>query len=60
MACPHLDYRREANGKTFDVPRAYCAVDESFVEPMRADVCNGRYGLDPVEDCEIYRRHEGE
>jgi hypothetical protein len=59
MTCPHLEYRTEADGERFDVARAYCAVDETFVEPMRADVCNDRYELEHAEDCEIYRRHEG-
>lgn len=53
--CPHLDYRDEADDRQFAVPRAYCTVIEAFVEPMRADVCNRRYGLDPAEHCEIYR-----
>ena len=59
MTCPHLEYRTEADGKTFDVARAYCTADGTFVEPMRADICNGRYGLNHAEDCEIYRRDEG-
>jgi hypothetical protein len=52
--CPHLDYRAAEGDQSFDVPRAYCTVAEEFVQPMRADVCNARYGLDPAEDCEIF------
>jgi hypothetical protein len=56
--CPHLDYREAANDRQFEVARAYCTVIGAFVEPMRADVCNCRYGLDPAEHCEIYREAE--
>ncbi len=61
-ACPYLDYREEdPNGdRSFDTPRAYCEAAESFVQPMRADICNLRYGLDPAEDCEIFIEAEGE
>ena len=52
--CRHLAYREEGEGKSFDVARAFCTVTESFVQPMRADVCNARYDLDPVTDCEFY------
>ncbi len=55
--CPHLDYRAAEGDQRFDVPRAYCTVAETFVQPMRADICNGRYDLDPAEDCEIYIDH---
>jgi hypothetical protein len=57
MACPHLAYRRESGERRFDEPRAYCAVAERFVQPMRADVCNDRYDLDHAAHCEIYREH---
>ena len=56
--CPHLEYRDEADGQSFDVPRAYCTVAGRFVQAMRADICNRRYGLAPETDCEIYREHE--
>jgi cephalosporin hydroxylase len=59
-ACPHLDYREGAGEKTFETARAYCAVVDEFVEPMRADVCNARYGLAPDEHCEFYRAHEAD
>ena len=59
MACPYLDYRTESNDQTFDHERPYCTVAEEFVQPMRADICNGRYGLIHDRDCEIYIAHEG-
>ena len=55
--CPHLDYRAAEGDQSFDVARAYCTVAEEFVQPMRADICNGRYDLDPTEDCEIFLDH---
>ncbi|MFD1645817.1 hypothetical protein [Haloarchaeobius litoreus] len=58
MSCPHLEYRQEGDGRTFDEPRAYCTVTDGFVQPMRADVCNDRYDLDHAEHCEIYRDAE--
>ena len=58
--CPYLKYRRLADdGRNDAEPRAYCAAAEEFVQPMRADICNGRYGLDHETDCEIYRAREG-
>lgn len=59
MTCPHLDYRREGDGQSFDVERAFCTVTGSFVQPMRADICNDRYALDHEAHCEFYRDHEG-
>jgi len=56
--CPHLDYRESGDGREFETPRAYCTVVEAFVEPMRADVCNARYGLDFETDCEFYEAPE--
>lgn len=58
--CKHLSYRTEGDGKSFDVARAFCNVTESFVQPMRADICNRRYGLDPETDCEYYIAAEKE
>ena len=55
MACPHLSYRRSADSEEFDHERAYCAVAEEFVQPMRADICNDRYDLAHDAHCEIYR-----
>lgn len=57
--CPYLEYRRKSGDRKFETERAYCAVADRFVQPMRADICNCRYGLQPDEACEIYRRHEG-
>jgi len=58
MACPYLEYRNRADGKEFDVARAYCTAIGEFVEPARADVCNDRYDLAHDEHCEIFSRHE--
>ncbi|MFB6303394.1 MAG: hypothetical protein ABEH78_11120 [Haloferacaceae archaeon] len=58
--CPHLEYRAAADGQQFETARAYCTVTEAFVEPMRADICNRRYGLAPAEHCEIYREAASE
>jgi hypothetical protein len=56
--CPHLDYR-EANGEAeFEIERAYCTAVGLFVQPMRADICNTRHGLDFETDCEYYREAE--
>jgi len=52
--CPHLAYREAGDGRSFETARAFCTVTESFVQPMRADICNARYELDPAEDCEFY------
>ncbi|MFC3477633.1 hypothetical protein [Halobacterium litoreum] len=61
MTCPHLSYRREAGDQSFEEARAYCALADQFVQPMRADVCNDRYDLHHAEHCEIFREHaEGE
>jgi hypothetical protein len=60
MTCPYLEYRDQANDKKFDVARAYCTVTEEFVEPARADICNGLYNLDYDEHCEIFLGHEEE
>ncbi|KDS90257.1 hypothetical protein FK85_17675 [Halorubrum saccharovorum] len=57
-SCPHLAYREAGEGRSFDEPRAFCTVTESFVQPMRADICNARYGLDPAADCEFYVESE--
>lgn len=57
MACPYLAYRAGAEGHTFDEKRAFCTAVGEFVQPMRADICNGRYDLAHAEDCEIYREH---
>jgi hypothetical protein len=55
VTCPHLSYRSAADGHSFDTPRAYCAAAGTFVQPMRADVCNDRYDFEHATHCEIYR-----
>ena len=49
-----MAYREEGDGNSFETARAFCTVTESFVQPMRADICNARYDLDPETDCEFY------
>ena len=56
--CPHLDYRESSGGTEFETERAYCTVVGAVDEPMRADVCNARYGLDFETDCEFYEEPE--
>ena len=55
MPCQFLEYRGGDDEASFDTARAYCTAVDAFVQPMRADICNGRYDLDPTEDCEIFR-----
>ena len=57
MTCPYLEYRDEAADRRFDEARAYCAVADRFVQPMRADICNDRYELAHERHCEIYLEH---
>ena len=59
MPCPHLEYHRNDGQQTFDHERPYCAVMESFVQPMRADICADRYDMEHERHCEIYRDHHG-
>lgn len=60
MSCPYLEYRRSSDDQQFNEHRAYCMAAEQFVQPMRADICNDRYGLDHAEHCEIYRAYESD
>lgn len=60
MTCPHLTYRREGNGTSFDHERAYCTVMEAFCTPMRADVCNDRFEFDHRDHCEVFQAHDAE
>ena len=60
MTCPLLEYRRGDEDQTFETARAYCTATETFVEPMRADICNDRYDLHHADDCEIYEAHTSE
>ncbi len=57
MTCSYLEYRSESDGEQFDQPRAYCTATDQFVQAMRADICNDRYGLDHAVHCEIYREN---
>ncbi|MEY7850793.1 hypothetical protein AB7C87_16505 [Natrarchaeobius sp. A-rgal3] len=57
MVCPYLAYRDRADDARFDEARAYCTAADRFVQAMRADVCNDRYGLAHDEHCEIYLEH---
>lgn len=59
MTCPYLSYRTSDGELEFDTERAYCEVTESFVAPMRADVCNDRRELSHESQCEFYREAEG-
>ncbi|WP_321170118.1 hypothetical protein [Halobaculum magnesiiphilum] len=59
MACPHLEYRESDGDRAFDTARAFCTVADEFVQPVHADICNERYGLDPESDCEIFRDFAG-
>ena len=56
--CKYLEYRRHAGDEQFDTDRAYCNAVDQFVQPMRADICNYRYGLEPEQDCEYYEDAE--
>lgn len=60
MTCPFLEYRNADDEHEFDHERPYCAASESFVSPMRADICNDRHAFDHADDCEIYQRHVDE
>ena len=60
MTCPYLEYRSSDDAREFDEARAYCAAADRFVQPMRADICNDRYGLRHDEHCEIFLAHEAD
>jgi hypothetical protein len=55
MTCPYLEYRRSDDEHEFDHERPYCGLQESFVSPMRADVCNDRFEFNHEDHCEVYR-----
>lgn len=59
MTCPYLEYHRTTDDREFETERAFCTAAETFVQPMRADICNNRYGLDHETHCEIYRAATG-
>jgi hypothetical protein len=56
MACPYLRYQSSDGEHEFDHERPYCAVEEEFVSPMRADICNDRHDFDHEGDCDVYQR----
>jgi len=58
MSCPYLEYRRRADGQSFDHERAYCTVMAAFCTPMRADVCNDRFDFDHAAHCDVYQAAE--
>jgi hypothetical protein len=55
MTCPYLEYRRSDDEHEFDHERPYCGLQESFVSPMRADICNDRFEFHHADHCEVYR-----
>lgn len=54
MSCPYLEYRDSNDDHEFDHDRPFCTVAETFVSPMRADICNARHGFDYEQHCEIF------
>jgi hypothetical protein len=58
-SCEFLERRHGGDDAEFDGERPYCTAVDAFVQPMRADVCTKRYGLDPETDCEFYREAKG-
>lgn len=59
MTCPYLDYRQSDDKHEFDHDRPYCTVAETFVSPMKADICNDRHAFEHTSDCETYPGEEG-
>ena len=55
MPCPYLEYCRTDEEHEFDHERPHCSLADSFVSPMKADVCNDRHDFEHAEYCEIYR-----
>lgn len=58
MTCPYLEYRSEHEHHEFDHTRPFCRVQEEFVSPMKADICNDRFDFAHDRECEIYRESE--
>lgn len=56
MTCPYLEYLSQDDEHDFDHDRPWCGADETFVSPMRADICNDRFEFDHTCNCEVYRR----
>lgn len=59
MPCPYLEYRSADEDAEFDHERPYCAIQATFVSPMRADVCNDRFAFHHAADCDVYRAAAG-
>ncbi|WP_254272556.1 hypothetical protein [Haloarcula marina] len=57
MVCPHLEYRDENEDHSFDHERPYCLIQQAFVSPMTADLCNDRDQFDHETHCEVYQRY---
>lgn len=57
MTCPYLAYQRSDDDHEFDHERPYCTVQEAFVSPMKADICNDRFDFDHHSDCEVFKSH---
>jgi len=57
MPCPYLEYRSADEDQEFDHDRPYCGIQETFVSPMQADICNDRFDLHHADDCAVYREY---
>ena len=57
MTCPYLEYQRSDGDSDFDHDRPLCTVEEEFVSPMKADICNDRFDFEHGCDCEIFKEH---
>ena len=58
MVCPHLEYRRTDDELELDHERPTCAITDSFVSPVQADVCNDRFDFDHADMCDIYLEYQ--
>lgn len=57
MTCPYLEYQRENGDHEFEQERPFCTVQDEFVSPMKADICNDRFDFDHECDCEVFKEH---
>jgi len=57
MTCPYLEYRTAADEAEFDHERPYCSIQDEFVSPMKADICNDRFDFDHETHCEVFKAH---
>lgn len=57
MTCPYLRYTSSAEDSEFDHDRPYCALEEEFVSPVRADICNERHDFGYETHCSAYRQY---